>query len=88
MSHDPREPTSGAAEPEAPAPAPEEAAPAVDAEPAEAAEPERTSEVWVPHEELVPRPWLWELFVRMDRNGYTTHGHAGHSLLASQATEQ
>eukprot|EP00658_Telonema_sp_P-2_P007051 TRINITY_DN12631_c0_g1_i2.p1 TRINITY_DN12631_c0_g1~~TRINITY_DN12631_c0_g1_i2.p1 ORF type:complete len:426 (+),score=111.82 TRINITY_DN12631_c0_g1_i2:133-1410(+) len=25
--------------------------------------------VWVPHQELVPREWVWELFVRMDRDG-------------------
>ena len=31
-------------------------------------------QVWVPHEELVPRPWLWELFVRMDKNGALLDG--------------
>ena len=68
-------PAEAAAEPEAPAAAEEEVT-AVDTEPPAAVEPEAavddspgTSEVWVPHEELVPRPWLWELFVRMDRNG-------------------
>eukprot|EP00656_Telonema_subtile_P036363 TRINITY_DN4034_c0_g1_i2.p1 TRINITY_DN4034_c0_g1~~TRINITY_DN4034_c0_g1_i2.p1 ORF type:complete len:665 (+),score=168.40 TRINITY_DN4034_c0_g1_i2:172-2166(+) len=29
----------------------------------------KLGEVWVPHEQIVPRAWVWELFVRMDRNG-------------------